>query len=34
MERGGVKGAHRPPQVYQLLLPSQVIDVKYGRYTY
>ena len=30
----GVKGAHRRPQVYQLLLLSRVIDVKYGRFTF
>ena len=30
----GAKGAHRRPQVYQLLLLSRVIDVKYGRFTF
>ena len=34
MERGGVKGADRRPQVYQLLLFSRVIDAKYGRFTF
>ena len=34
MERGGVKGAQRPPQVYRLLLLSRVIAVKYGGFPF
>ena len=33
MFKGGKTGAHRRPQVYQLLL-SRVIDVKYGCFAF